>query len=140
MANPMSFKFRIDWRRGPKEMQAALRKVRIRLLEEIAAGIRAHAPHPSIARSVTQSVSQVVIAHPAAAIFEFGVEPGQGFPPVSQIREWAISVGKDPDSAFPVARSIQREGLPARPYIIPAIETAIDDVPGWMREIWEGGR
>lgn len=135
-----TFKFRIDWRRGPRELRAALREVRIKLLEEIAKQIVSNAPHPSIARSVKQTPAQVAITHPAAMIFEFGVAPGLGFPPIDKIRAWAISVGKDPDSAFPVARSIQKEGLEAQPYILPAIEASVKMVPGWMRDIWEGRR
>ncbi len=132
------FKFQIDWRRGPKELRVALKKLRSRALREIAKSVRANAPHPSIAQSVRVSASQVRIDHPAAAVFEFGAKPH--FPPLGPIREWAISVGKDPDSAFPVARAISRRGLPEQPYIRPAIESAMTRVPQWLREIWEGGR
>lgn len=121
-------------------MRAALRELRIRALGDIADEVRRNAPHPSLAASVSQTAAQVVIAHPVAAIWEFGVEPGQGFPPVDRIGDWAIGVGKSRDEAFPIARAIQRRGLPEHPYIRPAIETAMDRVPGHMRDIWEGGR
>lgn len=136
----MSFTYRVDWRRGPSHMRRAFREVRVRLMEDIASEIRRNAPHPSVAASVSHSASQVVVAHEAAAIFEFGVAPGKGFPPVDRIAEWAVTVGKDRDEAFPIARAIQQRGLPEQPYIRPAIETAMDNVPGHMRVIWEGGR
>ena len=139
MANPFTFRFRIDWRRGPREMTAALGEVRRRAIEEIAASIRADAPHPNIATRVSHSASQVTIAHSAAMFLEFGQSPGS-FPPVDRIRQWAISVGKDPDSAFPLARSIKAKGRAAQPYIFPAIRAAMAEVPKHMRDIWEGGR
>jgi len=97
---------------------------------------------------VKVSPAQVRIDHQAAAVFEFGAKPH--FPPLGPIRAWAISVGKDPREAYAIARSIagqgkggrrgSRGGFEAQPYILPAIESAMDKVPGWMREIWEKGR
>ena len=143
-----TFKFRINWRRGSRELRAALREMRIKLLKEIAAQIVSNAPHPSIARSVKQTPAQVAVEHPAAVIFEFGAEPH--FPPLGPIREWMLSVGKDPKDAYVIARSIAGKGLggqrggrggfEAQPYIRPAIETSVKMVPGWMRDIWEGRR
>ena len=148
MAQTFTFAFRIDWRRGPKELRAALGKVRRKLIRELAREIKSNAPHPSVAASVSHTKATVTIAHRAALIFEFGAAPH--FPPLGPIREWAISVGKDPKEAYAIARSIAGKGLggkrggrggfEAQPYIFPAIETVTKDVPRWMREIWEAGR
>ncbi len=129
-------------------MRGTLQKVRSRLLREIGKSVRRNAPHPSIASSVKVSAAQVRIDHRAAGIFEFGAKPH--FPPLGPIRAWMVSVGKDPSDAYAIARSIagrglggkrgSRGGFEAQPYIRPAIATAMDKVPGWMRELWERGR
>lgn len=139
MAQNFTFRFTVNWRRGPRKFRVALGEARRRMVKEIADSIRADAPHPNVAASVSHSAAQVTVTHPAALFLEFGQSPGS-FPPVDRIRAWAVSVGKDPDSAYPLARSIKEQGRAPQPYIFPAIEKGKERVGKHMTDIWEGGR
>lgn len=43
-----------------------------------------------------------------------------GMPPLEIIRRWCTRHGIDPNNAFVIARSIARNGLPARPFMHPS--------------------
>lgn len=128
-----SIVFKIDWRRGPKELRGALGEVRRQLMVDIGDEIRRRAPHPSIASSVVVQRSQVKIFHPAAWFWEKGINMSWQGPPAGLVA-WAKSRGKTLQEAFAVARA--GVNIPASPYIEPAIAGAVSNVSRRIREIW----
>ncbi len=137
-AGGTGMKVQIDWRRGPREMKKALDRTREAMLKTMERQIRKNAP-PGVKQTITRTAAQVVIAHSAALFIELGTPAGT-MPPLDGLREWAKSVGKDPHDAFAVARHIKQQGIPARPFIQPAIELALSQVDDEFRKIWEGER
>lgn len=65
---------------------------------------------------------------------EYGTEPGHR-PPIAPLIAWARRVGiPNPDSvAWAIAKKIEKEGLPARPFMTNAVE----EVRGRVSQIWE---
>lgn len=130
--------FKIDWRRGPRELKASLMETRHRVIREMAEQMRERAPTDSIKAAIRHSdtPAQIRIDHPAARFWETGVE--RHMPPVSAIIPWALSIGKTIREAYAVARA--GVSLPRRPYIQPAVKRVMKTVPKRFRDIWEGGR
>ncbi len=137
-AGGSGMKVQINWRRGPREMQGALKRTRTQFLRKMAREMRRRAPD-SVKNTISQTAAQVVVAHSAALFIEAGQSPGS-MPPLGPIRKWAESVGKDPRDAFAIARWIKEQGREARPFIRPAIEAALATVDDEFRRIWEGER
>jgi hypothetical protein len=48
--------------------------------------------------------------------------PGGKFPPLAVIARWCKRKKLPPESVFPIARAIARNGLRARPFLTPAYE------------------
>ena len=137
-AGGTGMKVQINWRRGPREMKKALKRTRTQFLRKMEREMRRMAPE-SVRNSISRTASQVVVAHSAARFIESGQKPGS-MPPLEPIRKWAESVGKDPRDAFPIARWIKEQGREARPFIKPAIKSALATVDDEFRRIWEGER
>ena len=55
-----------------------------------------------------------------APFVEFGRAPGK-MPPVSEIQTWAARATGDANNAFTIARSIAISGVPAKPFLRPAV-------------------
>lgn len=119
-------------------MKRALDRTREKFLREVESEVRRKAPS-SVKSTITRTAAQVVIGHPAARFIEAGMKPGT-MPPLTALALWAKSVGKDPRDAFPIARAIKARGIPARPFIKPAIELALSHVDDEFKRIWEGER
>ncbi len=126
--------WRIDWRRGPRELRVAIDKARLEALKDLESEVRKNAPTQGLKDAVKRTAAQVVVDHPAAAIVEWGARPH--FPPPGALISWLISVGKDPKEEFPVARAISQRGFEARPYFRPAMESVQDRIPAQFRKIW----
>lgn len=137
-AGGTGMKVQINWRRGPREMKDALRRTRTQFLRKMEREMRRRAPD-SVRSTISRTASQVVVSHAAARFIESGQAPGS-MPPLDPIRAWASSVGKDPHDAFAIARWIKSQGREARPFIRPAIESALATVDDEFRRIWEGER
>lgn len=58
-----------------------------------------------------------------APYVEFGTRPH--FPPLDAIREWCVVRGIPVSAAYPIARAIARRGLPERPFLYPAMLSAM---------------
>lgn len=135
--------FRIDWRRGPREMRQAIDRARLDALKEMEMEVRKNAPTQGLKDAVRRTAAQVVVEHPAAAVVEFGARPH--WPPPGALIPWLLSVGKSPDEEFPVARAIAGKGhgkrpqggFEERPYFRPAMETVRARMPAIFRRIWE---
>lgn len=59
-----------------------------------------------------------------AAMRDLGYQHGPkgGFPPLETLGRWAHLNGIPEDEVFPIALAIRRNGSPARPHLIPALE------------------
>jgi hypothetical protein len=62
-------------------------------------------------------------AHFAAV--EFGRRAGAPMPPLARIRQWCEIRGIDPRAAYPIARKIARDVIPARPVLFDESKTYI---------------
>jgi len=129
---------RINWRRGPRQLRIALDRARDEFLTTVESEARSAAPS-GVKNTIKRTAAQVRVDHPAAAYIEFGQEEGS-MPPLGPIAAWAVSVGKSAREAFPIARAIRDRGRPARPFFVPAIEKALNEVEREFVQIWEGGR
>lgn len=86
----------------------------------------------AVVENVGEAIVQIRVGtnRKGAAAQEYGLDPGEVFPPASALRDWARRVLGDPDAAYPVARSIYETGIEETPYLRPAfrgnIEQALD--------------
>ena len=134
--------WKIDWRRGPREMRTAIDRARREALELLEVEVRRNAPTTGLRDAVKRTAAQVVVEHPGAAVVEFGAKPH--WPPPGALVPWMLSVGKDPEDEFKLARAIagksptgKKGGFEARPYFRPAIEVVQRSIPRNFRRIWE---
>lgn len=84
----------------------------------------------SIEHEVTISGPIVELTISAAAhakYVELGRRPGK-FPPVDAIRRWCETKGIDSRAAFPIARSIAKNGIKPRPFIETTTKRTEDDI------------
>ena len=134
MPQPFRLVWRIDWRRGPRELRQAIDKARLEALGSLEREVRKNAPTQGLKDAVKRTAAQVVVDHPAAAIVEFGARPH--FPPPGALIPWMLSVGKDPNDEYAVARAISQRGFQERPYFRPAIEAIVQEIPAQFGKIW----
>ena len=102
-----------------------LRDVLLRLGERISDDIRDEAPEASgeLKESISHEVSisgpiveLTISAAPHARFVELGRKAGK-FPPVDAIRKWCETKGIDSRAAFPIARSIAKNGITPKRFI-----------------------
>ena len=142
MVEPGRLVWKVDWRRGSREMRVAIDRARREALELLEAEVIRNAPTEGLKRAVKRTAAQVVVEHPGAAVVEFGAKPH--WPPPGALVPWMLSVGKDPEDEFKLARAIagksptgKKGGFVARPYFRPAIEVVKRSIPRNFRKIWE---
>ena len=63
--------WKIDWRRGSREMRTAIDRARREALELLEVEVRRNAPTPGLRDAVKRTPAQVVVEHPGAAVVEF---------------------------------------------------------------------
>jgi len=121
----------------PDALDSKLEQAATDVGELIAGAARENAPVDtgdlrSRISAVVESVGEAIVEirvgtnREDAAAQEFGTDPGEMFPPPSELRDWARRVLGDPDAAYPVARSIYETGLEAQPYLRPAFEDNLE--------------
>ena len=138
MVETFRFRVQIEWRRGSKHLRRALDEMRRQVVQEIGREMRDNAPHPSLAAAVTVQRSTITVDHPAALVFEYGMEPGT-FPPLEPIRAWASKVGQVPKDAFAVARHLFRTGIEVQPWVWGAVEAGLARATEGKARVWDGG-
>ena len=57
-----------------------------------------------------------------AAAVEYGRSAGSAMPPTGALDGWLRRKGIDPNASFAVRRSIGEQGVPPRPFMLPAFE------------------
>lgn len=134
MAEPGRLVWKLDWRRGSREIRQAIDQTRGKALERLEQEVIKNAPTPGLRDAVKRTAAQVVVEHAAAAIVEFGAKPH--FPPPGALVPWMISVGKDPREEFALQRAISERGFRARPYFRPAVEVVVREITRMFRDIW----
>jgi HK97 gp10 family phage protein len=70
-----------------------------------------------------------------AAYVEFGTGPH--FPPSEPLEVWASRHGMDEGAGFAIAKAISERGLPAQPFLGPAVEEAGGAVSGVSISSWD---
>lgn len=57
-----------------------------------------------------------------AAAVEYGRSAGSAMPPTGAVDGWLRRHGIDPEASFAIRRAIGEQGIPARPFLLPAFE------------------
>lgn len=133
----IAFRIVLKPKGAPPDIRPALRATRKMFLKDMANRMRAKAPQ-GIKGDIRVTQASVRIDHRAAMFVEHGMQP-LGDRPVSPagLGPWVASIGKDPRAAFAIAWAIGRRGIPARPFIAPAIKGALKNVRSHFGKAWE---